>query len=198
MSVTSKTQGTAWEELLWTAPSNCRTEGKAKWPKCARGCSASWKCWQQTLHPWFAAGPRTTAYAIWKLVSLTNTVAACCLFIFHKKRRTCLWFQEICGPAGSPYENGIFKLEVSVSDRYAAVAPIYHPNIDSGGRICNRYPFEPPKVRFVTPIYHPNIDSGGRICLDTLNMPPKVLSLIPFCSMRWAVSFFPFCSMATL
>lgn len=31
----------------------------------------------------------------------------------------------------------------------------------------------PPKVRFVTPVYHPNIDNGGRICLDTLKLPPK-------------------------
>lgn len=38
----------------------------------------------------------------------------------------------------------------------------------------SRYPNDPPKVRFVTPVYHPNIDNGGRICLDTLKMPPKV------------------------
>ena len=59
---------------------------------------------------------------------------------------------QIKGPEDTPFEGGVWKLNVSVPERY---------------------PFEPPKVQFVTPIYHPNIDSGGRICLDTLKMPPK-------------------------
>jgi len=59
---------------------------------------------------------------------------------------------QIQGPKDSPYEGGTFDLEVNISERY---------------------PFEPPKVRFLSPIYHPNIDTEGRICLDILKMPPK-------------------------
>ena len=44
----------------------------------------------------------------------------------------------------------------------------------------SRYPFEPPRVRFITPIYHPNIDNDGRICLDTLKMEPQVSILLFF------------------
>ncbi|TVY91328.1 Ubiquitin-conjugating enzyme E2, partial [Lachnellula willkommii] len=54
---------------------------------------------------------------------------------------------SIHGPQGSPYEGGIFKLELFLPDDY---------------------PMTPPKIRFLTKIYHPNIDKLGRICLDVL------------------------------
>merc|ERR1711862_653607 len=53
----------------------------------------------------------------------------------------------ITGPSTSPYEGGIFKLELFLPEEY---------------------PMCPPKVRFLTKIYHPNIDKLGRICLDIL------------------------------
>jgi len=53
----------------------------------------------------------------------------------------------IQGPQGSPYEGGIFKLELFLPEEY---------------------PMAPPKVRFLTKMFHPNIDKLGRICLDIL------------------------------
>eukprot|EP01087_Luapelamoeba_hula_P003001 TRINITY_DN1282_c0_g2_i1.p1 TRINITY_DN1282_c0_g2~~TRINITY_DN1282_c0_g2_i1.p1 ORF type:complete len:150 (-),score=24.63 TRINITY_DN1282_c0_g2_i1:67-516(-) len=53
----------------------------------------------------------------------------------------------IAGPAQSPYEGGVYNLELFLTEEY---------------------PMAPPKVRFLTKIYHPNIDRLGRICLDIL------------------------------
>ncbi|KAK1533924.1 ubiquitin-conjugating enzyme E2 35, partial [Colletotrichum paranaense] len=54
---------------------------------------------------------------------------------------------EIHGPTQSPYEGGVFKLELFLPDDY---------------------PMTPPKIRFLTKIFHPNVDKLGRICLDVL------------------------------
>ena len=57
------------------------------------------------------------------------------------------WEATLFGPAGTPYENGIFNLHILVP---------------------KNYPFEPPKVRFINRIYHCNVSSGGNICIDIL------------------------------
>lgn len=53
----------------------------------------------------------------------------------------------VTGPNDSPFEGGVFKLELFLPEDY---------------------PMSAPKVRFITKIYHPNIDRLGRICLDVL------------------------------
>merc|ERR1711871_874797 len=57
------------------------------------------------------------------------------------------WQATLMGPDKSPYQGGIYFLD------------IHFPS---------DYPFKPPKVRFTTRIYHPNINSEGGICLDIL------------------------------
>ncbi|KAG2436570.1 hypothetical protein HYH02_011507 [Chlamydomonas schloesseri] len=60
---------------------------------------------------------------------------------------------QIIGPDGTPYAGGIFQLRITFPDRY---------------------PMEPPNVKFVTKVYHPNVSKeDGNICCSVLNMPPK-------------------------
>ncbi|KAK9808278.1 hypothetical protein WJX73_006718 [Symbiochloris irregularis] len=52
------------------------------------------------------------------------------------------------GPRDTPYEGGMFVIDIILEDQY---------------------PFVPPKMRFITKVWHPNISSAnGAICLDVL------------------------------
>ena len=54
----------------------------------------------------------------------------------------------IRGPTGTPYEGGVFVVQITVP---------------------STYPFEPPKMKFETRVWHPNVSSQtGAICLSTL------------------------------
>lgn len=77
------------------------------------------------------------------------------------------WEAVILGQLGTPYEGGIFKLNISIP---------------------SNYPFKPPIIIFTTKIYHPNINNAGNICLDILKnqwSPALTISkiLLSICSL---------------
>ncbi|KAL6525572.1 Ubiquitin-conjugating enzyme E2 22 [Orobanche hederae] len=56
-------------------------------------------------------------------------------------------YADIEGPAGTPYENGVFRMKLILS---------------------HDFPQSPPKGYFLTKIFHPNIANNGEICVNAL------------------------------
>ena len=57
------------------------------------------------------------------------------------------WNALVMGPANTPYEGGIFSIDIE---------------------FAGEYPFKPPTIKFRTKIYHPNINHDGEICKDLI------------------------------
>ncbi|KAL6595820.1 ubiquitin-conjugating enzyme [Neocallimastix sp. 'constans'] len=58
-----------------------------------------------------------------------------------------IWDGTMFGPYNSPFEGGVFKIQITFPQEY---------------------PFKPPILKIITKIYHPNVDDDGSICMGIL------------------------------
>lgn len=70
----------------------------------------------------------------------------------HDDNNILHYMAQLIGPIDTPYYNGIYTIDIIIP---------------------TRYPFIPPQCKFLTRVYHPNIDSDGRICCSILSLPPS-------------------------
>mmetsp|Transcript_52475 Transcript_52475/g.94055 ORF Transcript_52475/g.94055 Transcript_52475/m.94055 type:complete len:546 (-) Transcript_52475:88-1725(-) len=82
-----------------------------------------------------------------EIKQVANSSAGEGVHIFPSPDTLNFWRALIEGPAGSPFEGGVFLLNVIIPDSY---------------------PFSAPQIVFETPVYHCNVSDSGKICLDLL------------------------------
>eukprot|EP00501_MAST-03F_sp_TOSAG23-6_P000308 GSMAST32.ASY1.ANO1.315.1 assembled CDS len=58
-----------------------------------------------------------------------------------------MWKASVFGPEDSPWEGGVYTLNLSFT---------------------TEYPIKPPRIRFTTDMFHPNVYADGTICLDII------------------------------
>mmetsp|Transcript_7382 Transcript_7382/g.20807 ORF Transcript_7382/g.20807 Transcript_7382/m.20807 type:complete len:230 (-) Transcript_7382:253-942(-) len=74
-----------------------------------------------------------------------------------------IWAASVTGPEGTPYDGGLFNVELKFPDNY---------------------PFKPPDVVFKTKVYHPSINrQTGEICADILKSEWK-----PTLDIKWILT----------
>ena len=60
------------------------------------------------------------------------------------------WNIIIFGPSNTPYEDGIFRAQMTFT---------------------TQYPDSPPTFKFTSKMWHPNIDKNGNVCISILHKP---------------------------
>jgi len=65
------------------------------------------------------------------------------------------WYIFMKGPPDTPYDGGIFKLEMNFP---------------------KDYPNTPPEVKFLTDVWHPNVYTDGKVCISILHVPDPMNS----------------------
>ena len=88
-------------------------------------------------------------------------------------------YVEFRGPAGSPYEGGLWKVRVELPEvrprgarTSATLSDAVRKYVRDGTRVVfvQAYPYKSPSIGFGNKIYHPNVDEGGgSVCLDVIN-----------------------------
>ena len=84
----------------------------------------------------FSRVPRL--HAVSRLRAVSRPVSRLTSFPFHPSNPTRNF--SGAGPEESPYEGGVFYVDIQLTDAY---------------------PFEPPKMRFMTKVWHPNVSSAN-------------------------------------